>query len=116
VRFDRIEGREHPHRGLHACRGIGGQQGFRLLPKVQQDGAGFEQRHAVVFQHRHLAERLLLAVGPRRLVFRADQAQVVRQPRFLQRPAHAQVAHVAGGKRRNPFEGGQCMHRLVSSL
>ena len=109
-RLDRVQRRQHP--GAHAGprRRVARHQRLGVLAQVHDDGARLEQHQAVVVDRRHLAERLHRPVGGRLLVLGADQHHLVGQARFLERPAHAQVAHQALGERRHPAEGAEADH------
>jgi hypothetical protein len=110
VRLDGVQRGKHPHHGLLARGRVGRQQAGFLAAEVQQDGARFEDGKVAVVQHGDLAERLLRAVAGCVLVIAADGAHLVGKARFFQRPAHAQLAHVANGKRWYFVEGSQCVH------
>jgi hypothetical protein len=47
------------------------------------------------------------------LIAQFEQARLVRQASFLQRPARAQIAHLALGKLWNPFESGDRDHAMA---
>jgi hypothetical protein len=65
-----------------------------------------DSKHAaVLLQNGHLPEGLQRAIIRLVLVALLEQARAVRQARFLQRPARAQIAHQALGEIRNPAEG-----------
>src|SRR6185437_7453289 len=70
------------------------------------DRAGFEQAHAVRLEGGYLAERMPLAACRAVALGRVDQHGLVREPRLLERPAHAQVAHQAAREGRHGLEAG----------
>ena len=77
-----------------------------LLGDVKQDRSGFEELHLAVAERRDLLERLPLHVilGPR--IGGAELFGGVWPADFLERPAHAQIAHQAFGEVGNPVERG----------
>ena len=75
---------------------------------------GFEQHEAVFLEDRHLPEGLQRAIVRFVLIAQLEEARLVRQAGFLQRPARAQIAHLALGKLRNPFESGNRDHAMCS--
>ena len=62
---------------------------------------------------RHLAEGLLAEIVGGALAG-ADQPGAIIEPDFLQRPAHANVAHMALGKGRHPFIANDLDRGIVS--
>src|SRR5439155_1415909 len=78
--------------------------------------SGLEENKAVVLEDRDLTERLESAVLRFVLISLLEQARVVRQTGFLQSPAHAQIAYMAFGNVRNPFERGYRDHFVCSSI
>ena len=87
----------------------------RLAPfaDMQHDGSGFEEDEAVVLEDRHLPEGLQRAIVHLVLIALFKQARLVRETRFLQRPARAQIAHLALGKIWNPFESRDRDHGVL---
>jgi hypothetical protein len=75
---------------------------------------GFEQHEAVFLEDRHLPEGLQRAIVRFVLIAQLEEARLVRQASFLQRPARAQIAHLALGKLWNPFESGDRDHAMCS--
>src|SRR5438552_269315 len=78
------------------------------------DGPGFEEHEAIFLKNRHLPERLQRAIVRFVLIALFEEAGLVRQTGFLQRPARAQIAHLALGKLWHPFESGDRDHALCS--
>ena len=60
---------------------------------------------------RHLAKRLQRAIGGGRQILGSDQPLPIGDTCLLERPAHAQVAHLALRERRDPAECSQRDHR-----
>src|SRR5207302_9026167 len=83
------------------------------LADVQSERAAVEQHAAVLLGDRHLAEGLQRAVVGLVLVALLQQTPPVRQPCFLERPARAQVPHLALCKGGNPAKGGYRDHGLL---
>jgi hypothetical protein len=129
VRLDRIQGRKHPLRCPSSRIGVAGQQCFRPLADMEDDGARLEQRQAVLLQHGNLSERLHGAILRRVLLAPLQRPDFVREPRLLHRPAGSDVLDVspgansgthdnavmvimmhapAVGRRRNPAAGRTC--------
>ena len=75
---------------------------------------GFEQHEAVFLEDRHLPEGLECAVIRFILIALFEETGFVGQAGFLQRPARAQIAHLALGKLRDPFESGDGDHAMRS--
>ncbi len=73
---------------------------------VQDNRAAFEQHLAVLLENRHLAERLQRAIVGFVLIALPQQASPIGKPRFLERPAYAQIADLALSERRDPAKGG----------
>jgi hypothetical protein len=65
---------------------------------------GLEQHKTVFLENGHLTEGLQGAVLRLVLLSLAEEAGLVGKSRFLECPACAQVAHLALGELRNPFE------------
>jgi hypothetical protein len=75
-----------------------------------------DSKHVAVFlKDRHLPEGLQCAIVRFVLITHFEQARLVGQTGFLQRPARAQIAHLALSKLRNPFESGDRDHVMCSS-
>jgi hypothetical protein len=68
---------------------------------VQDDGAGFEELDFVVAVCGDLAEGLTVAIGGGGLGWGIDQDGFAGEAGFLQRPAHAEVAHERAAPQRN---------------
>ena len=81
---------------------------------MEHDGSGFEEDEAVFLEHRHLPEGLQRAIVRFVLIALFEEARLVRQAGLLQRPTRAQVAHLALGEVRNPFESGDRDHAAYS--
>ena len=90
------------------------QERLAPLADMEHDGAGFEEDEAVLLEDRHLPEGLQRAILRLVLIALLEKARLVRQARFLQRPARAQIAHLALGEVRNPFESGDRDHAMCS--
>src|SRR5262249_29382007 len=58
--------------------------------------------------------RLECAIVRLVLITLLEEARPVGQARFLQRPAHTQIAHLAPGEVRDPFEGRDRNHAMSS--
>jgi hypothetical protein len=112
-RLDRIQRRERPRPGSRPSFGVGRHQRFGSFGDVQHDGARFEQRELARLDGGHLAERLQRAIAGARLVLWSDQLLLIGHACFLERPAHANVAHQALRKRRHPTECAQLDHRRI---
>ena len=69
---------------------------------------------AVFLEDRHLPEGLQCAIVRLVLIALPEEARPVGQAGLLQRPARAQIAHLALGEVRNPFEGGNRDHAMSS--
>src|SRR6476660_2277983 len=80
---------------------------------MQHDGPGFEEHEAVFLKDRHLPEGLQRAIVRFVLIAQFEEARLVSETSFLQRPARAQIAHLALGKLRNPFESGDRDHEMA---
>ena len=94
--------------------GVLGQQRLAPFADMQHDGPGFEKYKPVLLEDRHLTERLKRAIVRLVLIPHFEKTRRVRQTGFLQRPARAQIAHLALGKLRNPFESGDRDHAMCS--
>jgi len=79
---------------------------FAPFADMQHGGPVFEKHEAVFLEDRQLPERLRRAVVGFVLIALFQEARPVGEARLLQRPAYAQIAHLALGKVRNPFESG----------
>src|SRR3954469_18437586 len=115
VRLHGIERREHPRRPAGAAVGLPRHQGIRALGNMQENGAGLEQYQSVLFIGRDLAKRLHRAIAGGLLIFRPDQARLIRQARFFQRPAYAQIAHQSAREVRYPAKCAYFDHCYVPS-
>jgi hypothetical protein len=69
---------------------------------------------AVLLEDRHLPEGLQRVIVGFVLIAQFEEAGLVRQAGFLQRPARAQIAHLALSELRNPFEGRDRDHVVCS--
>ncbi|MEP6939583.1 MAG: hypothetical protein ABI846_07450 [Rudaea sp.] len=85
------------------CR-LARQKHGRLLADVHDDRTGLEQRETLFLVHGHLAERLHGAMLGRVLGTEFKQLLGIRQPGFLERPAHSDIADEALHERRGPLE------------
>src|SRR6202040_3779027 len=81
---------------------------------MQHDGSGFEEHQAVFLKDRDLPEGLQRPIVRFVLIARFKEAGLVRQTRFLQRPARAQIAHLPLRKLWNPFESRDRDHAICS--
>ena len=88
----------------------------RLAPgtDIEHDSAGFEENEAIILENRHLAKGLERAILRRILIALLKKAGPIREACFLQRPAGAQIAHLALSKVRHPFESGDRDHAMRS--
>jgi hypothetical protein len=88
----------------------------RLAPfaDVEHNGSGFEEDQAVFLENRYLPEGLQRAIVRFVLIALFEEARLVRQTGFLQRPARAQIAHLALGEIWNPFESRDRDHVVYS--
>src|SRR5262249_23630662 len=92
--LDRAHRCNEPHPGFGSATPISGHQLLTELAKVKQDRTALEDREITVRQPRHLPEGLIRKVfGPAATKWSARDT--IRQSRFLQRPADANVANVA---------------------
>jgi hypothetical protein len=88
----------------------------RLAPfaDMEHDGSGFEEDEAVFFEDRHLPEGLQRTIVGFVLIALFKETRLVGQAGFLQRPARAQIAHLALGEVWNPLERGDRDHVVCS--
>ena len=71
---------------------------------MQDDGPRLEEHKAILFEDRHLTERLQRAVFRLVLIALFQKARAIGEAGFFERPAHAKILHLAPGEIRNPFE------------
>jgi hypothetical protein len=71
---------------------------------MKNDRPGLEKDETVLLEHRYLAEGLQGSVVGLILIAHFQETGAVRQPRFLQRPADAEVAHLPASKIGDPPE------------
>src|SRR5499426_2069479 len=90
------------------------QERLASVADVEHDGSGLEEVEAVFLEHRHLSERLQRAIVRFVLVALFKETRPVRQAGCLQRPAGAQIAHLALSEVRNPLESGDRDHAVCS--
>jgi hypothetical protein len=114
-RLDGVEGSDQPLCGPGARPRLLRQQRIAALAYVENDGTRFEEGETVLIQDRHLAEGLQGAVFRRVLIALPEEARPVRQAGLLQRPARAQIAHLALCEIRNPAESRDRDHPVHSS-
>ena len=88
----------------------------RLAPfaDIEHDGSRFEEDEAVFLEDRYLPEGLQRAIVRFVLIALFKEAGLVRQPGFLERPARAQIAHLALGEIWDSFESGDRDHASLS--
>src|SRR5262249_35153802 len=91
-----------------------GQERFAALADVKNDRSALEQHASVLLENRHLPERLQRAVVRLVLVAQLQEARPVGEARFLDRPAHAKVAHPALRERGNPAKSRYGDHAIFS--
>ena len=90
------------------------QQRLASLSNIENDRSRFEKHEAVFLESRHLPERLQRPIILLILIALFEQPGPVWQACLLQRPARAEVAHLAASKVWNPLEGGNRDHAQCS--
>jgi len=104
-RLDAVERRQHPRHRAGATQSVGGQQGFAFLADMEHDRPALEHPHRLVAVARHLTKRLIGEIVRGPLRSRAEFAHGIGDARLLERPAHAQVAHLPASEVGHPRKG-----------
>src|SRR5262249_33447770 len=113
-RLDGIERGDQPLRRPRPRAHVLGQQRFAAFPDVKNDRSAFEEDTAILLEDRHLPERLQRAVVRLVLVAQLQEASLVGEARLLERPAHAEVAHLPLREGGNPAKSGYGDHGVFS--
>ena len=102
------------HCVARACARVLRQERLAPFADIEHDGSGFEEDEAVFLEDRHLPEGLQRAIVRFVLIALFKETGLVRQAGFLQRPARAQIAHLALGEIWNPPESRDRDHVVCS--
>jgi len=93
LNLHRVERREQPGDRARPRLLINRKERLTPRPNVEHYRAGFEQDEIILFENRHLSERLTRAIFGGRLVVGVNQPRTVCEAGLFERPPHAEIAY-----------------------